>query len=188
MTDCSDVIRSTVTMRAVCAQYGIEVNRHNKALCPFHSDTKPSMHVYDGKRGWFCYVCNQGGSVIDFTMKLFGLSFIDAARKMNNDFSLGLDLDGELSSEQKREAARLAEQRRRERERHQNRIKQLCTAYDAAMDYYAALDIIVQHDAPQGPYDDVSPQYAYALKHIDSAWERVQYAAEQIRKFEQKGE
>lgn len=188
MTDFSDIIKSTVSMRAVCDRYGIPVNRMNKAPCPFHSDRKPSMHVYPGRRGWFCYVCGEGGSVIDFTMKLFGLDFIDAVKKMNDDFCIGLDIDKHLSNQQKAEAARLAADRRRKRQMRENRLKQLCTAYDAAMDYYAALDIIVQQDAPQGPYDDISPQYAFALKHIDSAWERVQDAAEALRNFQKEGD
>ena len=188
MTDFADEIKSTVSMQAVCDQYGIPVNRLHKAPCPFHSDKKPSMHVYPGRRGWYCYVCGEGGSVIDFTMKLFGLDFIDTVRKMNDDFSVGLDIDKKLSDDQKREAAKIAERRRRERQAHENRLKQLCTAYDAAMDYYAALDVIIQQDAPEGPYDDVSPQYAYALRHVDSAWERVQEAAEAIRKFKEEGD
>lgn len=188
MIDYADTIKTSVTMRSVCSHYGIEVNRHHKALCPFHSDSKPSMHVYDGQKGWYCYVCNRGGSVIDFVMGLFGMEFFDAMRKINSDFNLNLPMDMPLSDAEQREANRAAYIRRQEQKRRQNEQKRLLTAYNAAYDWYAALDIIKQMDAPQGPYDEVTEQYAYALKHIDSAWERVQYAAEQIRKFEQKGE
>lgn len=188
MTDYADAIKSAVTMRDVCNHYGIEVTRHNTALCPFHSDSKPSMHIYDGRKGWWCYVCNRGGSVIDFTMELFGMKFRDAIRKMNDDFSLGLDVDGDLTEEQKRESARLAHQRRKERERRQNELKRLLTAYHAAYDWYAALDIIALWGAPKTPEDEITPQYAYAVKHIDAAWEEVQDAAERLREFERKGE
>lgn len=188
MVDYADAIKSSVTMNDVCNRYGIEVNRVHKARCPFHSDSKPSMHIYNGKKGWFCYVCNQGGSCIDFVMQLFNLNFHDAIRKMNDDFSLGLDLDGEFSEEQQREANRIAYKRRMEQKRRQDAQKRLLTAYSAAYDKYSALDIIMLWDAPDGPYDEVSPYYEYACKHIDAAWEDVQEAAARLREFEKKGE
>lgn len=40
-----------------------------RAHCPIHDDQRPSMVIYpnDGVGGkWWCYVCNQGGDVIDY--------------------------------------------------------------------------------------------------------------------------
>jgi hypothetical protein len=166
--------------------YGIPINGHNKALCPFHADQKPSMHIYPGNRGFYCYVCNKGGSVIDFVMGLFNLDFHDAIRKINSDFGLHLPIDSPLTDAQQQEADRQAYIRKREQERRRNELKTLCTAYSAAYDKYAALDIIMRDEAPKGPYDDISPHYEFACKHIDAAWEEVQDAADRLREFERK--
>ena len=186
MTDYAEQIKSTLPMRSVCSHYGIDVNIRNKALCPFHQDQKPSLHVYPGQKGWFCYVCGRGGSVIDFVMGLFNLDFHDAIRKINADFDLHLPLDNPLTDAEQKEANRQAYQRRKERERRKNEYKRLYTAYSAAYDWYAALDIIKMWDAPEGPYDEITPQYEFACKHIDAAWEEVQDAAERLREFEKK--
>lgn len=187
MVDYAEQIKETVSMRSICGQYGIEINRHHKALCPFHSDSKPSMHIYPGKRGWFCYVCNRGGSCIDFVMELFNLDFHDAIRKINSDFDLHLPIDNPLTDDEQKEANRQAYQRRIEQKRRQNELKRLLLAYNTAYDKYAALDIIIREEAPNGPFDDVSERYAFALKNIDAVWEEVQDAAERLREFEKKG-
>lgn len=47
-------------------------------LCPFHDERSPSFHIYPKEnRGW-CFGCNQGGDVIDITMKLQDCGFKEA--------------------------------------------------------------------------------------------------------------
>lgn len=40
--------------------------------CPLglHDDSTPSFTIYPGDAGWYCFGCNQGGSVIDLAMLL----------------------------------------------------------------------------------------------------------------------
>ena len=47
-------------------------------VCPFHSDTNPSMRVHPGRGIFKCFGCGAGGSVITFAMKYHELSFPDA--------------------------------------------------------------------------------------------------------------
>lgn len=83
-------IKSALPMRIVAEGYGFKVSSSGSICCPFHADHSPSCKVYDGDRGWWCFVCNEGGDVIDFVAKYFGLSMKDAAQKIDADFSLGL--------------------------------------------------------------------------------------------------
>lgn len=110
MMDFAYEIKQAVPMRRLLEYYGIEVNRMNKARCPFHGDHTPSMQVYSGDRGYWCFVCNEGGDVIDFTRKYFKLSFHDAIRRINTDFGLRLPLDEAPSEEYLREAKRRREE------------------------------------------------------------------------------
>jgi hypothetical protein len=58
------------------ALLGVEPGRDGKICCPFHAggaERTPSLQLYsDGT--WFCYGCRDGGSVIDFGARLWGLS------------------------------------------------------------------------------------------------------------------
>lgn len=90
MPNLFEEIRQRVPMKEAALRYGFEPDRHDKICCPFHEDKHPSLQLYSGERGWWCYVCGLGGSVIDFVAKLFGLSPREAALKLNADFALGL--------------------------------------------------------------------------------------------------
>lgn len=178
--DYGDEIKSRISMREVAAAYGFQVNgRMNKMRCPFHNDSKPSMQIYPGKRGWFCFVCNEGGSVIDFVMRLFGLNFLDACKKLNEDFQLGLSIGNDLTEKQKREAAQAVRKRREELRRKQEEENALWTAYHAALDRYIALDRMKMEHEPRkdahGNYT-IPKEYIYAIKNIDGAWAAVEEA------------
>lgn len=55
--------------------------RNGKAICPFHNDHHPSMHVT--KNLFHCFTCNEGGDSIDFVMKLENLTFRQAVDKLS---------------------------------------------------------------------------------------------------------
>lgn len=52
---------------------GQRVGRSRKVRCPLHDDATPSLHVYpDVERGWFCFGCRKGGTVVDLAAQLWG--------------------------------------------------------------------------------------------------------------------
>jgi DNA primase len=44
------------------------------SLCPFHEDTKPSMHFSDQKQVFKCFACGAGGDIYKFVGKVSGES------------------------------------------------------------------------------------------------------------------
>lgn len=50
--------------------------------CPHHSDRTPSLTIY--KNSWYCYSCNEGGSIFDFLMYYKGLSFKEALQEVSS--------------------------------------------------------------------------------------------------------
>ena len=70
--------------------YGVAVDARGLALCPFHAEDTPSCRFYPGDRGFYCFGCGAGGDVLTFTERLLGLSPIEAARRLDADFHLGL--------------------------------------------------------------------------------------------------
>ena len=82
-------VKSLVTAREAAEHYGLTVNRHGMALCPFHDDHNPSMKLDDR---FHCFGCGEDGDVIDFTAKFFNLSLPEAAEKLVEDFGNGVEL------------------------------------------------------------------------------------------------
>ena len=81
-------VKRQLNIRQVVEFYGFKVNRANQFICPFHNDHKPSASI---KNDYFkCFVCGAGGDLITFTAKLHGLSNINACKKLDQDFNLGL--------------------------------------------------------------------------------------------------
>jgi len=52
------------------------------ALCPFHDDSNPSMHVSKEKQMFKCFVCGTGGDAISFVSKYRRISYGEAMREV----------------------------------------------------------------------------------------------------------
>ena len=52
--------------------------KHHKALCPFHSDHKPSLTFKKNK--WKCWSCGEDGDTISLVQKVLHKDFLDACR------------------------------------------------------------------------------------------------------------
>ncbi len=52
--------------------------RNYKALCPWHDDTRPSLHINPERQSFKCWVCNVGGDIFSFTMKMENVEFPEA--------------------------------------------------------------------------------------------------------------
>ncbi len=48
------------------------------AICPWHDDTRPSMHVNPQRQSFKCFVCDIGGDIFSFVMQMEGLEFREA--------------------------------------------------------------------------------------------------------------
>lgn len=108
-SDLAEAIKGSLTMDEVARRYGFEPNRAGFIRCPFHRERTASLKIYPGGKGWHCFGCNRGGSVIDFVMELYGIGFAQAVVRLNADFALGLT--GERPSPAQR--AKILEERRR---------------------------------------------------------------------------
>lgn len=84
-----EVVKASINAQEAAQAYGIDVNHHGMALCPFHNDRHPSLYVSDDH--YYCFACGEHGDVIDLTAKLFDLRLYDAAQKLASDFHLAPD-------------------------------------------------------------------------------------------------
>lgn len=109
-TGIADEIKRRVTMHQVLEHYGMEANRAGFMCCPFHQEKTPSLKIYPDARGWHCFGCHAGGSVVDFVMQMDGVPFQEACKRLDSTFALGLY--GLRTFAQMREQKRAAEARR----------------------------------------------------------------------------
>ena len=165
----ADEIKQRVSMIEMLQHYGIETNRSNFCRCPFHQEKSASFKAYPGSRGFYCYGCHESGSVIDFIMKFFGLSFGDAIKKINEDFSIGLPIGEKLDSRKQLEMNRQAFIRKREMNAKKAEQEGLENAYWAAFDEWKRLDDNRRNYAPKSPTEPLHPLFVEALKNIDGA-------------------
>lgn len=53
----------------VAINCGLKV-KNNKAICPFHADTNPSLHFYPNTNTFFCFGCQAKGDIIEFYRRI----------------------------------------------------------------------------------------------------------------------
>ena len=82
-------VRAAVPLRDAAKHYGLTVSRNGMTCCPVHEDRHPSLKMNEDY--FFCFGCGASGDVIDFTARLFGISFKDAATKLAADFGISAE-------------------------------------------------------------------------------------------------
>lgn len=91
-------LKRTVNLVALVESAGVVLARTGQdlvGLCPFHEDRDPSLVITPDKNLWHCLgACNQGGSVIDWVMKMKGVSFPHAVELLRTDPTLAASRSG----------------------------------------------------------------------------------------------
>ena len=163
-TDIFEEIKNKIDIADVAEFYGLELDKRNKCVCPFHHEKTASFQVYPKSQSFYCFGCGVGGDVIDLTAKLFDLSPIQAAKRLNSDFSLGLNL-----APHKQTRAETAENEKRQRK------KVLISSWDSWKN--KALKQLISRErfykqaqkrfAPKHPNDEFNPIFVKACQSLE---------------------
>lgn len=180
--DYAENIKNMVSMPEMMEHYGFSLNRSGFCKCPFHSERSASFKAYPGQRGYYCFGCGAHGSVIDFVMMYFGLSFKDSLAKINEDFSLGLPIGEKLDRRKQLEMNRQAFIRKREMNAKKAEQEMLENAYWAAFEEWKRLDTNKRKYAPETQTEPLHPLFVEALKNISGAEYRLECA--EIARYE----
>jgi len=92
---------------------------NNQGLCPFHGEKTPSFNVNSTRQIFHCFGCGVGGNVFNFLMRMEGLSFPEAVRRLGEQ--VGIEIEEEQLSPEE-------EERRRELDR-MRRINEVAAEY-----------------------------------------------------------
>lgn len=71
-------------------------------LCPFHNDRKPSFYVTRTKGFCKCFSCGEGGSPVNFIMKIENMSYPEALRYLAKKYNIEIE-EKELTDEQRQQ-------------------------------------------------------------------------------------
>jgi len=80
-----DEVKQRTDIVDVVSQYATvtKAGRNFRALCPFHSEKRPSFFIYPEQQSWHCFgACNTGGDVLSFIMKKENMDFGEALRHL----------------------------------------------------------------------------------------------------------
>lgn len=85
-----NIIEEKVNIVDVISDYvSLEKKGQNHiGLCPFHSDSNPSMSVSESKHIFKCFSCGAGGNAISFIQNIEGITFIEAVKKLCTKFEI----------------------------------------------------------------------------------------------------
>ena len=169
MFECTDIIKSQINMIDICKTYGFNIQRGNFICCPFHNEKTPSLKLYDGNRGFYCFGCGEHGSVIDFVMRYFNIDFPKAISKLNDDFKLGLPIGKKIDRRTQLEINKAAFERKRKIESEKKLQEQIENDYWTAFDEWKRLDDNRRNYAPKTPTEPLHPLFVEALKNIAGA-------------------
>ena len=78
-------IKARTDIADLISSYGVVVKRAGatlKACCPFHNEKTPSFNINVSKGFYHCFGCGESGDAIKFVMKMDGLTFAEAVKKL----------------------------------------------------------------------------------------------------------
>lgn len=87
-------INSRANIVDLARAYGLQVDRQDRCTCFLHSDKEPSLQIHKDTNTWWCYVCGEGYTPIDFVVKKTGVTVLEAAKEINKMLNLGINIDG----------------------------------------------------------------------------------------------
>jgi len=87
-TNIFEEIKNRVDIIDAAERFGVQVDRHNKALCFVHSERNPSLSFRNNR--YKCFSCNTSGDVIEMICQLKGVKPIEAAKILNSIYGLNL--------------------------------------------------------------------------------------------------
>ena len=144
-----ETVKAAVPPRMAAERYGLPIQQGNMICCPFHADRTPSMKLNEDY--FYCFGCGASGDVIEFTSKLFGISALDAAKKLAADFGITGQKPSILAKLQRGKSQAETERR----------------CFRVLGDYLQVLQDWKTNCAPQSPEDAIDPRYAEACHMLE---------------------
>jgi DNA primase catalytic core len=84
-------LKDEISVQRLIEASGVDLKKLGKdwaGKCPFHADDTASLVITPSKNLWHCFGCQVGGGVVDWVMKLRGVSFRHAVELLKDENAL----------------------------------------------------------------------------------------------------
>jgi DNA primase len=84
-------LKDEISVQRLIESSGVELKKLGKdwaGKCPFHADDTASLVITPSKNLWHCFGCQIGGGVVDWVMKIKGVSFRHAVELLKDETAL----------------------------------------------------------------------------------------------------
>ncbi|MBO4811867.1 MAG: DNA primase, partial [Prevotella sp.] len=90
-----DTIKAKADIVEVIGEYVhlTKKGQNYTGLCPFHSDSTPSLTVSPAKGIYKCFACDASGDVIKFLQEHLKISFVEAVKMLANKYGVEIPED-----------------------------------------------------------------------------------------------
>lgn len=181
-----DAIRESISAIEAGRALGLEIDRHGRCACPVHNGTDRNCRLFDGSRGFYCFVCHASGDVFRLVQTVNGCTFPESVRWLDDTFGLHLlDRKPDRQTEQRarwQKTVREWEREQREATRAENMELAL-----AAWENVRDLENVIADTRPADPNKPPDPRFAEAVLSLPLAREiAVETQMELIGSMEEK--
>ena len=184
----TDTIRQSVSALQAGEKLGLNPDRSGRCACPMHNGKDRNLRLYDGERGFYCFVCHASGDVIRLVRETNSCGWMDAVRWLDGEFGLNLPLTGKTDPFAKRRARWTRMVRRWKREEAEAERELLVETNLAAMDYVISLENTIADRRPQRPEDDWDEEFARAVRELPEARETAIAIQMELMELNRQGE
>ena len=91
--DIAKYVNKEISIISIIEGYGLKYIKESEnryvMLCPFHSESTPSLKIYLDSNTFCCFGCGEGSSVIDFIMLHENIGFMDVIDRYKEKVDVG---------------------------------------------------------------------------------------------------
>lgn len=71
-------------IQKILAYYNLKLNKYEKCICPFHTESKPSLSFDLDKGIFYCFGCGTKGDIVDFVSRIEKINKLKALQKIQS--------------------------------------------------------------------------------------------------------
>ena len=169
------IVNSVSTLEAGKA-LGLEVNYSNRCKCPLHGGADYNMRLYDGNKGYYCFVCHEHGDVIALVQKMNNNTFTEAIQWLSDAFHLGVDTHTAIDEKTRQRASRQRRIRQELNERRKETDRRVYDTFLNIADFVRTVERTIEDNAPKSQDDEWSETFCAALRVRTEANELAEQA------------
>lgn len=150
-------VKQRVSALEMGRRMGLAPDRQGYCICPFHSEKTGSLRLYVGDKGWWCYGCHQGGSVLDLVMKYYDLSIAQALIRIDTEMGLNLSLTEEKSPQEEEKMRQRVQRQQIEQKRQKEKRNAALNEMLDAQAEMVKVEQKIEDLLPRSTHDAMSP-------------------------------